>query len=139
MKCKSIFDWIKHINQYKTAADQFSAADWDIFNSYMIHRFVSMNPSHIAIVNEAQHLQPTDKRQIYEFYRDFIPKNNRFSKYIKSKSKTYNTELLTELADHYLVSQREVKDYITLLDKQPIVRILEQRGFENKYIKKLLK
>ena len=40
---KNIFDWLKHINQYKTPSDKFSDKDWEVFNSYMIHRFLSMN------------------------------------------------------------------------------------------------
>jgi len=47
--------------------------------------------------------------------------------------------LLTELADYFKLSQREIKDYMNILDKPEIKRILHQRGIEDKQIKKLLK
>ena len=51
--CKNVFDWGKHINQHKTAADKFSTADWDMFNAYVIHRLISMNPNHLCSQREA--------------------------------------------------------------------------------------
>ena len=67
--CKTVFDWGKHINQYKTAVDDFSTADWDMFNAYVIHRLISMNPNNLIVANEAQKFNPTEKRKIYEFYK----------------------------------------------------------------------
>ena len=140
LKINNIFDWLKHINQYKTPISEFSQSDWDVFNAYMIHRFMSMHSSEsIELANIAQRIPPTDKQGVYSFYKDYIPKNSKFIRYQKQKSKTYNEELLLELANHYNLSKREAKDYITLLDKSTIVRILSQRGLEDKQIKKLLK
>ena len=140
LKINSIFDWLKHINEYKTPVSAFSQADWDVFNSYMIHRFMSMH-SDIGLLaaNEAQKLQPTDKKGVYSFYVQYISKNSKFIRYQKSKTKSTNTDLLIEISSHFNLSQREAKDYITLLDKQEIVRILTQRGNDKKTIKKLLK
>lgn len=140
MSCKTIFDWLKHINEFKTDASQFSNADWDVFNAYMIHRFMSMHSNEtIELANIAQRLHPTDKKGIYSFYKDFIPKNSKWVRYQKAKTKKYNDDLLVELADYYKISQREVKDYLNMLDKKQISRILSQRGIDNKQIKKLLK
>ena len=50
MNCSNIFDWLKHINQYKTPTKSFSDKDWEVFNSYMVHRFLSMNPDYFNIV-----------------------------------------------------------------------------------------
>ena len=33
-------------------------------------------------------MPPQEKRMIYNIYREFIPRNNQWNKYIKSKSKT---------------------------------------------------
>ena len=46
---KNIFDWLKHINQYKTPSSEFTDKDWDVFNSYMVHRFLSMNMDWIEL------------------------------------------------------------------------------------------
>jgi hypothetical protein len=87
MSCSNIFDWLKHINQFKTPADQFSDKDWEVFNSYMIHRFISMNKEFIEVVNYVQELPPQEKVMIYNVYKEFIPKNNKWNKYIKSSNK----------------------------------------------------
>ena len=135
----NLFDWLKQINSIKSPSNTFSDDDWEQFNAYMVHRFISMNPNYLQLANLAQEFQPTDKKRIYEFYKEFIPKNNRFSKYIKSKSSNTTTELLQVIAEHYEISKTEAKQSIKLLDKQSIIGILEQRGLDKKQIKKLLK
>ena len=136
---KSIFDWLKHINQYKTPSSKFTDKDWEVWNSYMIHRFISMNPDYIEVVNYVQELPPQEKVMIYNIYKEFIPKNNKWNKYIKSKVKEPNKDLVIQLKDHFKVSIREIKEYLKILDTTEINRILTNRGLETKEIKQLLK
>ena len=96
---KNIWDWLKQINTVKSPSSSFSDKDWEIWNSYMIHRFLSMNPDFIDIVNEVQSINPQNKKQIYTIYREFIPVNNKWNKYIKSNIKQHKTELLTHLSN----------------------------------------
>ena len=63
---KNIFDWLKCINKTKPPAESFSDKDWDIWNSYIVHRFMSMNPDFIEIVNLVQDFPPTEKQAIYK-------------------------------------------------------------------------
>lgn len=135
----NLFDWLKEINSKKTPTDSFSQEDWDQWNSYMVHRFLSMNPDYLELVNEVQKLPPTDKKQIYSIYKEFIPKNNKWNKYIKSTVKQRNKDLITYLKDYYQLSTREVKDYLEFLGNDEILRILSQLGIEKKEAKKLLK
>jgi hypothetical protein len=109
---KSIFDWLKHINQYKTPSSKFTDKDWEVWNSYMIHRFISMNPDYIEVVNYVQELPPQEKAMIYNVYKEFIPKNTKWNKYIKSKNKEPNKELVIHLRDHLKCSSRESKEAI---------------------------
>ena len=136
---KNIFDWLKEINYHKSPVSKFTDKDWELWNSYMIHRFVSMNPDHIEIVNYVQEFPPQEKILIYNIYKEFIPKNNKWNKYIKSKNKSYQKDLLINLADHWKCSQREVKDYLDLLDSDKIISILSDRGLKSSEIKNLLK
>tara|TARA_B100000282_G_scaffold16906_1_gene11680 strand:+ start:300 stop:713 length:414 start_codon:yes stop_codon:yes gene_type:complete len=136
---KNIFDWLKHINQYKTPSDKFSDKDWEVFNSYMIHRFLSMNKEFLEIVNFVQSYPPQEKKAIYNIYREFIPKNNKWNKYIKSSVKQPNIDLVKIISDYYTCSQREAKEYLNILDKQSIVSILDKIGVESKDQKQLLK
>jgi hypothetical protein len=135
----TIFDWLKEINTLKSHPDKFTTQDWDIWNSYMVHRFLSQNVNFIEIVNEIQLLPPTSKKQIYTIYREFIPKNNKWSKYIKSSNKEPNKDLVLKLKDYFKVSTREIKDYLKILSKKEIQDILNKQGLEEKEIKTLLK
>lgn len=139
MNCVNIFDWLKHINQFKTPSSKFTDKDWEVFNSYMVHRFLSMNPDYIEVVNYVQEYPPQEKVAIYNIYKEFIPKNSKWNKYVKSKIKEPNKELINQLKDHFKVSAREVKDYLKILDTTEINRILVNRGLEKKEIKPLLK
>jgi|TARA_E500000178_G_C17018659_1_gene754271 hypothetical protein len=136
---KSIFDWLKEINYKKSPPNSFSDKDWEVWNSYMIHRFISMNPDYIELVNEVQIMDPRMKKEIYNIYKEFIPKNNKWSKYIKSKIKQPNKDLVKLLKDHFNVSSREIKDFLKILDTKDINHILTNKGLEKKEIKTLLK
>jgi hypothetical protein len=136
---KNIWDWLKQINYIKANPNSFSDADWELWNSYMIHRFMSMNSDYLDLVNEAQQIMPQNKEQIYNIYREYIPKNNKWNKYIKSNSKKHNKQLLEHLSQYWECSQTEVKDYLKFLDNEDIIRILTSIGIEKKEIKTLLK
>ena len=136
---RNVFDWVKEINTKKSPVDSFSNKDWDQWNSYVVHRVLSMNPDYLSLVNEVQKLPPTDKKQIYSIYKEYIPKNNKWSKYVKSSKKPHNKELIDYLASYWSVSKREVKDNIEILDNDGILRILTQIGIDKKESKKLLK
>jgi hypothetical protein len=135
----NIFDWLREINSIKSPPDKFTTQDWDTWNSYMVHRFLSQNINFIEIVNEVQVLPPTNKKQIYTIYREFIPKNNKWSKYIKSTNKEPNKDLVLNLKEYFKVSTREIKDYLKILNKKEIQNILNKQGLEEKEIKQLLK
>ena len=135
---KNIWDWLKQINYIKADPSSFSDKDWDIWNSYMVHRFISMNPDYIDIANEVQSINPQNKKEIYSVYREYIPKNNKWNKYIKSNVKQHKSELLTYLAKYWECSQNEVKEYLDFLEDDEILRILERMGIQQKELNKLL-
>ncbi len=136
---KNIFDWLKAINTTKPPVESFTDKDWEVWNSYMIHRFLSMDRSHIEIVNDIQEILPTSKKQIYSIYKEFIPRNSKWNKYIKSKVKQPNKDLVNHIKDYFKCSSKEAKEYIYMLDKPEISRILTDRGLDKKELKTLLK
>ena len=136
---KNIFDWLKAINTTKPPVESFTDKDWDVWNSYMIHRVISMNPDYLEIVNYVQDFPPQEKRMIYSIYKEFIPKNNKWSKYIKSKVKQPNKDLINHIKDYFECSSREAKEYINILAPTEINRILTNKGLDKKEIKPLLK
>tara|TARA_B110000977_G_scaffold186611_1_gene252768 strand:- start:7499 stop:7912 length:414 start_codon:yes stop_codon:yes gene_type:complete len=136
---RNVFDWVKEINTKKSPIDSFSTEDWDQWNSYVVHRVLSMNPDYLSLVNEVQKLPPDNKKQIYSIYKEYIPKNNKWSKYVKSTVKPKNKDLIELLKGYYQLSSREVKEYIYMLDNEEILRILSKMGVNQKDAKKLIK
>jgi hypothetical protein len=135
----TVFNWLNEITVKKPPSSQFSQEDWDGWNSYMVHRFLSMNISYIDVVNAAQRFQPTDKRGIYNFYKDFLPKKKIWNKYIKNKNKKDSKELSKIIANYLELGINEANSYIPLLNKGEINNILKRIGLEEKEIKKLIK
>ena len=134
----TVFNWLDEITVKKSPSSKFSQEDWDGWNSYMVHRFLSMNISYIDTVNIAQKFHPTDKKGIYNFYKEFLPKKKIWNKYIKNKNKK-NTKELSKILSNYLeLGSDEVNSYIPLLDKIGVTDILNRIGLEPKEIKKLI-
>ena len=59
---KNIFDWLKAINTTKPPVESFTDKDWEVWNSYMIHRFLSMNPDYLEIVKLCSRFTSTGKK-----------------------------------------------------------------------------
>ena len=138
-KIKNIFCWLQHITLYKTPAEDFSDNDWENFNSYMVHRFISQSIYYVEIAEYAQSLMPTMKKQIYNFYREMIPKKKVWLKYVKSQTKTVNKDLIECIAKYYEVGKSDALSYIMVMTKEEIPIILGEMGYDKKEIKTLLK
>lgn len=138
-KIKNIFDWLQHITLYKTSAEEFTDNDWEKFNSYMVHRFISMHVYYVEIADYAQSMLPNMKKQIYNFYREMIPKKKVWLQYIKSKTENINKDLVEDIAKYYEVGAADATSYIAVMTKEEIPIILGEMGYDKKEIKKLLK
>jgi hypothetical protein len=119
----NLFDWLNEITYYKRDWDKFTPDDKDEFNTYMIHRFISMNPNYIDVVNLIQRYPNCSKKNIYQFYCDLLPKQKQFFKYIKSKIKD-DKETIDKIADYYKCSTREAKEYVSILNEEQINKVL---------------
>ena len=138
-KIKNIFCWLQHITLYKTSAEEFTDNDWEKFNSYMVHRFVSMHVYYVEIADYAQSMLPTMKKQIYNFYKEMLPKKKVWLQYVKSKTETVNKDLVEDIAKYYEVGTSDALSYIAVMTKEEIPIILGEMGKDEKEIKKLLK
>jgi len=138
-KIRNIFDWLQHITLYKTPASEFTDNDWENFNSYMVHRFISMSPYYVEVADYAQSMLPTMKKEIYNFYKEMIPKRKVWLQYIKSKTKTVNKDLIEDIAKYYEIGAADATSYIAVMTKEEISIVLSEMGKDNKEIKKLLK
>jgi hypothetical protein len=136
----SVFDWIKAIIDTKPSWETFSPEQQKQFNNYMIHRFLSMNPKYIEIVNYVQGLNLSESKKLYEVYCFMIPQSkNTYSTYIKSNTKKASPEVAQHVAEYFECSVNEADEYISLTDKKWLENILTAKGIDEKEIKKLIK
>jgi hypothetical protein len=138
-KAMNLFGWLEEITQYKSPIDKFTEDDWKTFQPYMIHKYLSMNSEYIELVNYIQKYSNSTKQQIYTMYKNLIPQKKVYLKWVGKKKKSNNTELVMKLSQYFLVSKREVIDYLDILNKNDIKNILTSMGEDDKEIKKLLK
>lgn len=139
-KSFTIFDWIKAVIDTKPSWETFSSEQQKQFNNYMIHRFLSMNPKYIEVVNYIQGLNIQDSKKLYEVYCFMIPQSkNTYSAYIKSNMKKSSPEVAQHVAEYFECSVSEADEYISLTDKKWLENILTTKGIDEKEIKQLIK
>lgn len=136
---KTIFEWLNEITLYKTLPEEISEESWDKFNSYMIHRYVSMNMDYIDIVNYVQKINPQNKKQIYTIYREMIPKKKVYLKYVKNENKRNYQELAEYIAEYLECSLGEADMYVDILQEHGVRGILWNMGVDENETEKLIK
>lgn len=136
---KNIFDWLNHITYLKTPSSEFEEEDWDKFNSYMVNRFISMNKDFVELVNYVQITPYDNKEQLYNIYKEYIPKKKMFFKYLKTKFKAPSQNLVLAFTEYFECSQSEAESHIKILKRKDHKEILSHMGYDEKEIKKLLK
>jgi len=135
----NLFGWLNEITLYKSPIKKFTEEDWKTFNTFMVNKYISMNPEYIEIANYLQKYSNSPKQQIYTMYKNIIPKKKVYLKWVGGNKKSQNTELVEKLSQYFLVSKRETEDYLDILHKSDVKNILISMGEDDKNIKKLLK
>jgi len=135
----TLFEWLNEVTLYKTAPEDISQESWDKWNSYMIHRYVSMNMDYIDIVNYVQKINPQNKKQIYSIYREMLPKRKVYLKYVKDQNKRNYQELAEYVADYLECGLGEADEYIDILQDTGVRSILWKMGVEEDETEKLIK
>jgi hypothetical protein len=136
---KTLFDWLEEITVKKTPPGDFSEESWDSFNSYMVHRYLSMDINYLELVNYVQKISPQNKKQIYTIYREMIPKKKVWLKYIKPSKKQRPQNIVEYVAKYYECSLGEADYYIDIIQEHGVRNILWQMGIDQKEQDKLVK
>lgn len=136
---KNIFGWLEEITIHKTHPKQISDSSWECWNSWLVHKYLSMNISYIDIVNYVQKMNPQNKEQIYTIYKEFIPKQKVWLKYIKNENKKDTKDLCEYISKYFECGLGEAQNYVELLPKPELTVILRNMSLDDKEIKKLLK
>lgn len=136
---KDIWGWLNEITLYKTPVEEISEESWNVWNSWLVHKYVSMDIRYVELANYVQTLSYENKQQTYTIYREMIPKTKVFLKYIKSRNKKQNTTLVEYVAKHFECGLGEAEEYIDILSDHGSRRILYDMGVDEKEVEKLLK
>lgn len=136
---KNIFEWLNEITLHKTSIENISEESWNVWNSWLIHKYVSMDIRYIELSNYIQTLPYENKQQTYQIYREMIPKTKVFLKYIKSKNKKQPSTLVEYVAKYFECGLGEAEEYIDILRETGTRSILYKMGVDEKETEKLLK
>ena len=144
-KSKELFDFINAIYQDQSIEffEGLNDAEKKKYKNsrYMIHRFISMNPSFAPIVNIIQKYTSMPDKIHYMFLTSMLPKGRQFNKYIKSTAEEKYEGWLVELvAKKFNVSVAEATTYLDIYysqNKEALVRLCNEYGVDPKVIKKL--
>jgi len=139
---KTFFDHLNQVikdkksNYWQKLAEQ----DKKTWNTFMMNRYLSMNPEWIVMVDLFQKYNHTlDNELCYIIYVNYIPKGKPFLRYIKRDKDGTNKELIKYISEYYECSIKEADDYMEILPKADLEIMLDQFGLEKRTITKLLK
>jgi hypothetical protein len=119
----NIFDHIKNITT--TKGPYLGDEGW---NNWMINRYLSMDPEYCEVVNLVQKNTWQMKGEyLYNLYKDLIPQQYKFLKYIKaSKKSDYKLDEVEAVQSYFEVSKKQAKEYIEMLSKNELESIVSQ-------------
>jgi hypothetical protein len=119
----NIFDHLKNITTQK--GDFLGEEGW---NNWMVNRYLSMDQDYCEVVNIVQkNTWQIKPEHLYNLYKDIIPKQYVFLKYIKAKNKVdYKKDEIEAVQQYFEVSGREAKEYIKMLPKDELTNIMFQ-------------
>ena len=123
------FDHIKNLHTKKRTWDDFNDEEKKSFNVFIINKALSMNPSYLGIVNMIQNFtglnQILSQKEVFNIYFNLLPSKFRFYKWIKGEKNKKEKEKAEYLAMHFKVSTREAYDYLKILDRKTINKIIK--------------
>ena len=134
------FDHIKNLHTKKRRWENFNDEEKKSFNVFIINKGLSMNPNYLGIVNMVQNFtglnQIISPKEVFNIYFNLLPSNFRFYKWIKGEKTKKDKEKAEYLAIHFKVSTREAYDYLQLLDRKTVNKII--KNYKNDTQKKTI-
>ena len=134
------FDHIKNLHTKKRRWEDFNDEEKKSFNVFIINKGLSMNPNYLGIVNMIQNFtglnQIISPKEVFNIYFNLLPTNFRYYKWIKGEKTKKEKEKAEYLAMHFKVSTREAYDYLQLLDRKTVNKII--KNYKNDTQKKTI-
>ena len=133
------FDFLKLVHDKKIKWEDLNEDEQKTYNKFIINRALGFNNNMLDILNRLQGYDISPKES-FKYYQSMTGNKFRFNKWIKgNKSKTFNPELLTQIAGYLECSKKQAEEYLNILSKKEIKTLLECIGIQDSEIKKLLK
>ena len=134
------FDHIKNLHTKKRTWNDFNDEEKKSFNVFIINKALSMNPNYLGIVNMVQNFtglnQILSQKEVFNLYFNLLPTKFKFYKWIKGEKNKKDKEKAEYLAIHFKVSTREAYDYLKVLDKKTINKII--KNYKNETSRKAI-
>lgn len=118
----NIFDYLKEVLFSKKRELLNLNQETHTYQPYMLQRWCSMASTDATLIinettNRWAHLH-TDKNMFYKVLHSALPKH-KFKKvaYIKKAAKSSDTDNIKDMSNTLELSHREVRDYLTTLNK----------------------
>lgn len=120
----SLIDHLKQVKQYKKSGwwESLNEKERKNWSTFMINKFLSMNPDWCSLINEFQHLtMEMPDEAVHDLYVEIIPQDRRFYPYVKKKKSKSEDEpfswIIEYLQDYYECSEDEAKMYYKIFTK----------------------
>ena len=134
------FDHLKNLHTKKRTWDDFNDEEKKSFNVFIINKALSMNPNYLGIVNMVQNFtglnQILSQKEVFNLYYSLLPNKFRFYKWIKGEKTKKEKEKAEYLAMHFKVSTRETYDYLKILNRKTINKII--KNYKNETSRKTI-
>ena len=132
------FDHIKNLHNKQRRWEDFNDEEKKAFNVYIINKTLSFNPNYLDIVNITQKYSTgqISQKEVFNIYFSLLPNKFRFYRWVKGKKTKKDKEKAEYLAMHFKVSIREAYDYLKILDKKTINKII--KNYKNGTSKKII-
>ena len=134
------FDHIKNLHTKKRRWEDFNDEEKKSFNVFIINKGLSMNPNYLGIVNIVQNFtglnQILSQKEVFNIYFKLLPNKFRFYKWVKGIKNKKEKEKAEYLAMHFKISTREAYDYLQILDKKSINKII--KNYKNDTSRKII-
>ena len=133
------FDFLKLVHDKKIKWENLNEDEQKTYNKFIINRALGFNNNMLDIVNRLQGYDVTSKES-FKYYQSKTGNKFKFNKWIKGqKTKTFNSELLTQIASYLECSKKQAEESLSILSKKETKNLLKYIGLQETEIKKLLK
>ena len=123
------FEHVKNLHTKKRRWEDFNDEEKKSFNVFIINKGLSFNPNYLNIVNMVQNYtglnQILSQKEVFNLYYSLLPTKFRFYKWIKGEKNKKDKDKAEYLAIHFKISIREAYDYLKILDKKTIKKIIK--------------